>query len=289
MKLNLLFAIGVLMTAVNAKAFTVHSTEDSLGGPGVFYGPGRLADNEIFSIVMRNVSFTSEATFVTPFFNNGGLAPNVAAELVIDGEPDGMFSDGATMINENADVGPFELNGIPFMVGIANGRSHNGEQISVLLDGHIMIMTMDVVFDMGVGEAGIVHVPFYGTTGEAVVPPSLQTQYGIEGGIEQAGSLRAGDRLEGRLGDFDGNGMLDGAIVVAGNLPMTSIFMPGAPYALVRNFETDMPYDGQLIGRLPGDLRLRSETAEMATHAFLVDTACDPPVPCAGTGESGTE
>ena len=89
--------------------------------------------------------------------------------------------------------------------------------------------------------------------------------------------------------EFDGNGMLDGAIVVAGNLPMTSIFMPGAPYALVWNFETDMPYDGQLVGRLPGDIRLRAETAGRATHAFPVDTACDPPFPCAGAGESGAE
>ena len=46
--------------------------------------------------------------------------------------------------------------------------------------------------------------------------------------------------------------MLDGAIVVAGNLPLNSVFMPGAPYALIRYFATDIPYEGLLTGRSPG-------------------------------------
>jgi len=261
------------LTAGPSLGFTVYSTEESFGGPGIFYGPGNFADTPIFSVVIRNVSFTSETSFVTPFFNNGGEEPNVHGEVATDASPDGMFSDGKTPINENADVGPFELNGMPFLVGIAKSGHHNGEQISVLLDDHRMIMTMDIVFDMGVGEAGIVSAPFYGTTGEVTLPPSLQTQYGIEGGIDRAGSLKTGDKLKGQLGDFDNNGMLDGAIVVAGNLPLDSIFMPGAPYALVRNFETDMPYDGELIGKLPGELDLRAAEAAKADFRFPEDAA----------------
>lgn len=269
---NLLLALAASTSlAMPGNAFTVHSTKESFGGPGTFYGPGRLADTEIFEIVIRNVAFTSEATFVTPFFNNGGEPPNVQGEIETADVADGMFSDDKTMINENADVRPFELNGVKFLVGIGHGRNHNGEQISVLMDGHTMIMTMDIVFDMGVGEGGIVYAPFYGTTGEVTLPPSLQTQYGIPGGVDRAGSLKPGDKLKGRLGDFDGNGMLDGAIVVAGNLPLTSIFMPGAPYALVRNFETDMPYDGQNIGRLPGSLEVRFEHGQKATYWFPGD------------------
>jgi len=60
-------------------------------------------------------------------------------------------------------------------------------------------------------------------------------------------------------GDFNHDGMLDGAIVVAGNLPLTSVFMPGAPYALIRYFETDIPYDGHMIGKLPGDHHGKTE------------------------------
>jgi hypothetical protein len=82
----------------------------------------------------------------------------------------------------------------------------------------------------------------------------------IEGGVDQAGSLKPGDRLQGRLGDFNHDGLIDGAIVVAGNMPLDSIFMPGAPYALIRYFETDIPYDGKLTGNLAA--RLRSGDAE---------------------------
>lgn len=264
--------IALLAAFANpAQTFTVHSNDESLGGAGIFYGPGRLPDSELFSVVIRNVSFTAESTFVTPFFNNGAAEPNVAGEVATAVEADGFFSDGKTMINENADVGAFELNGVPFLVGIGHGGSHNGEQISILMDGDVMIMTMDIVFDMGVGEAGIVYAPFYGTTGEVTIPPSLQTQYGIPGGVDRAGSLNVGDKLRGRLGDYDGNGMLDGAIVVAGNLPLDSIFMPGAPYALIRYFETDMPYAGQRIGALPGNLEIRTIETKIADFKFPSD------------------
>ncbi len=256
------------LAATAAGAFNVYSTRDSHMGAGVFYGPGRLPDSVLFDVTIRNVAFTSAATFVTPFFNNGGKEPNVLGEIATTAEPDGFFSDGITPINENADVGPFDLNGAPFLVGIGGGGAHQGEQISVLLDGHTMIMTMDIVFDMGIGAAGIVAAPFYGTTGEVTVPLSIQTQMGFEGGIDRAGSLQAGDKLRGRLGDFNGDGMLDGAIVVTGNMPLTSVFMPGAPYALIRYFETDMPYAGELIGRLPGTAAQRQPVAEAADHPF---------------------
>ena len=96
-------------------------------------------------------------------------------------------------------------------------------------------------------------MPFYGTTGEVTVPASLQTQLKLPGGMDRAGSLKAGTKLRGRLGDCNHDGMLDGAIVVAGNIPLTSVFMPGAPYALIRYFETNIPYTGHRIGKLPGN------------------------------------
>jgi len=260
-----------LLVGGSAGAFTVYSTTESFMGAGIFYGPGRLPDSVLFDVTIRNVAFTSAATFVTPFFNNGAKEPNVAGEIATSAKPDGYFSDGTTPINENADVGPFDLNGTPFLVGIGGGGAHQGEQISVLLDGHTMIMTMDIVFDMGIGPAGIVAAPFYGTTGEVTLPPSIQTQLGYEGGIDRAGSLKAGDKLRGRLGDFNNNGLLDGAIVVVGNMPLDSVFMPGAPYALIRYFETDMPYSGEWIGQLPGSAEQRQESVNKADHAFPAD------------------
>lgn len=260
--------IGCLLGSGSASAFTVYSTTTSYMGAGTFYGPGRLPDSVLFDVTIRNVAFTSAATFVTPFFNNGGAEPNVPGEVATKATPTGYFSDGKTPINENAQVGPFDLNGTKVLVGIGGGGGHRGEQIAVLLDRHTMIMTMDIVFDMGIGAAGVVAAPFYGTTAEATLPPSIQTQLGIEGGTDRAGSLKAGDKLYGRLGDFNGDGMLDGAIVVTGNMPLTSVFMPGAPYALIRYFDTDMPYVGEVIGTLPGSAAQRQETADHADHAF---------------------
>ncbi|MDD5034911.1 MAG: hypothetical protein PHE55_09150 [Methylococcaceae bacterium] len=259
---------GSLFAAGSAEAFTVYSTKDSYMGAGTFYGPGKLPDAPLFDVTIRNVAFTSATTFVTPFFNNGGEAPNVPGEVATSDKPDGYFSDGKTPINENAEVGPFELNGAKVLVGIGGGGAHQGEQISVLLDRHTMIMTMDIVFDMGIGAAGVVAAPFYGTTQEATLPPSIQTQMGIEGGIDRAGPLKSGDKIHGRLGDFNGDGMLDGAIVVTGNMPLTSVFMPGAPYALIRYFDTDMPYAGAVAGKLPGTAADRQKTADRSNHPF---------------------
>jgi hypothetical protein len=259
---------GISLVSDGADAFTVFSTKNSYMGAGTFYGPGKLPISPLFDVTIHNVAFTSATTFVTPFFNNGALAPNVLGEVETSEHPDGYFSDGKTPINENADVGPFELNGTKVLVGIGGGGAHQGEQISVLLDHHTMIMTMDIVFDMGIGSAGVVAAPFYGTTREATLPKSIQTQLGIEGGTDRAGALKSGDKIHGRLGDFNGNGLLDGAIVVTGNMPLTSVFMPGAPYALIRYFETDMPYDGETVGKLPGSSADRQKIADSATYAF---------------------
>ena len=251
-----------------ADAFNVFSNKSSYMGAGAFYGPGKLPKAPLFDVAIRNVAFTSAATFVTPFANNGGAEPNAPGEVATSDKPDGYFSDGKTPLNENIEVGPFELNGTKVLVGIGGGGAHQGEQLAVMLDRHTMIMTMDIVFDLGIGAAGVVAAPFYGTTQEATLPPSIQTQMGIEGGIDRAGPLKSGDKIKGRLGDSNGDGRLDGAVVVTGNMPLTSVFMPGAPYALIRYFDTDMPYNGAVFGKLPGSTADRQKLAERATYAF---------------------
>ena len=81
-----------------------------------------------------------------------------------------------------------------------------------------------------------------------ISPEVTAAQLGIEGGIDAAGSLASGKVLQGRLGDFNNNGVLDGAIVVAGNIPLNSMLLPGAPYAFIRYFETDLNFDGVELG-----------------------------------------
>ena len=254
-----------------ATAFTVFSTEKTPGGAGTFFGPGKLPDARIFDVMIRNVIFTGERTFVTPFLNNGADGPFVTGEIVTKQTPNGMLSDNTTTINVNADTGPFELGGMQFLAVIAGGADHAGEQVSVMHDG-TLIMTMDLGLDMGIGAAGVVKFPFYGTTGEVTLPYSLQTQMGLPGGTDRAGSMASGTKIHGFIAKETEDGYLDGAIVVAGNMPLNSIFMPGAPYALIRKFRTDMPVDGQRVGKLLGSVEAREAIRAKADLRFPEDS-----------------
>ncbi len=247
----LLACLLVLFAATPTPAATMYSRKDSYMGAGTFYGPGKVPDSVLFDAQISGIGFSAPLNFVTPLSNNGAAPPNVCGEAQSGKTPTGLLSDGVTRINENVDACAFDLNHARVLVAIIDGGPHQGQQVAVTTsqDGKAtMTMTMDFAIDMGIGKAGVIKIPFYGTTGEVVVPTSLQTALGIGGGVDAAGSLQPGDKLQGRLGDYNHDGMLDGAIVVAGNIPLNSIFMPGAPYALIRYFETDVPYDGVLIG-----------------------------------------
>ncbi|HEY6808581.1 MAG TPA: hypothetical protein VI356_21365 [Myxococcales bacterium] len=242
----------VLAAPSLAGAATMYSNHKSFGGPGIFYGPGATPDSEIFEVTIHNIGLQSGGNFITPMLNNGGAEPNICAERELGRAPTGMLSDGTTRINENVDVCAMKLNNLMILAAVVDGGPHGGQQISVTLDEKVLVMTMDFALDLGMGKSGVMRFPFYGTTDEVTVPFSLQTQMGLPGGVDKAGSLPSGTKLKGRLGDFNGDGFLDGSLVVAGNLPLDSIFMPGAPYALIRNFDTDIPIGGKLLGKLPG-------------------------------------
>ncbi len=229
---------------------TMYSVKSQDFGIGTFYGPGPIDDTELFSVTIRNLAFSSSLNFITAMVNNGDQEPNICGEKEIGGESTGMLSDGVTKINENVDVCAFEINGMKILVGIIDGGPHSGEQIATMTDDGFMVMTMDTALDLGVGESGIIRIPFYATTGEVTVPLSLQTKIGLPGGVDRAGSKPSGTVLKGRLGDFNNDGLLDGAIVLAGNIPIDSMLLPGAPYAFTRYFETDVPFNGDLYGKI---------------------------------------
>jgi len=264
---SLKFLLALALSVSSVDAATMFSNEESFMKAGTFYGPGTIEDSPLFGVVIRNIAFPSELNFITPFVNNLGAEPNICGEREIGKGETGMLSDGITRINENVDVCSFELSGMRILVAIINGGPHEGEQLAVTLENGQIVMTMDTALDLGVGESGIIRLPFYGTTGKATVPFSLQTQLGIEGGIDTAGSIKSGVELQGRLGDFNKNGILDGAIVVAGNIPLDSMLLPGAPYAFIRYFETDLKFNGEEVDGGFLDPRLVSEQEEMELSA----------------------
>lgn len=269
-RLMVLLAFALLLEFASATAYTVFSVSKSGSDAGVFYGPGKLPAVRLFDATIRNVGFSTPNVFITPFVNNGREGPFTAVQLAVSRTPDGTLSDNATLINVNVDTDPFELNKITMTAVIVGGGLHGGEQIAVMHRG-AMIMTMDMALDMGIGEGGVIKLPFYGTTDEATIPYSLQTQMGLPGGIDRAGPLESGAKIKGRIGDINDDGFIDGAVVVVGNMPLTSVFMPGAPYALIRHFHTDMKVGGATIGKLPGDGRLREAERKKADFRFPED------------------
>ncbi|HEU5134142.1 MAG TPA: hypothetical protein VFU13_03260 [Steroidobacteraceae bacterium] len=246
-------AVGVagqlLLASVPAGAYTLWSTDKTYLGTGEFHGPGTNMDNgPLFATIIREMSFVNTLDFVTPFVNNGAAEPNICGEKEMTGPVDGKLSDGSE-INENVETCAAMVAGTRLLPAVVAGGPHLGQQTSVTLDSGDVVMTMDFAIDLGAGAKNVIKVPFYGSTGEIVVPHSLQTQRG-DIGVDQAGIHKSGTRLRGRIGDFNKDGWIDGTIVAAGNMPLDSPFYPGQPYVIVRYFETDIPIRGELSSNI---------------------------------------
>jgi hypothetical protein len=242
-----LFLLLIFLPIHPAFAVTLWSTPDSFLGPGNFYGPGAYTEEqELFPVVIRNMIFVSKVNFVTPFFNNGSAVPNIRGELEFKGNADGKLSDG-TKINENVDIGVATIAGLKLLPAIIDGGHLRGEQVAITFEDNTIIMVMDLAIDMGIGERGVIKFPFYGTTGTVTVPYSLQTQMG-EQGVDQAGILKSGTKITGRIGDFNEDGCIDGTLVGTGTFPLDSIVYPGQPYVMQRHFETNILIKGTVFG-----------------------------------------
>lgn len=238
-----------LLVGNTAYGATLWSNSESFLGAGKFYGPGAyVADQDLFEIVINNLSFTTKVDFVTPFYNNGPEEPNTCSDREFSDSPDGKLSNGL-LINENADMCLAVIAATEMMFAVIEGGPHQGQQLNVTLDNGDIVMTMDLALDLGIGEKGVVKLPFYGTTGSVTVPQSLQTQMGDKG-VDQAGKFVSRTILTGRIGDFNHDGWIDGTLVAVGNMPLSSPIYPGQPYAMHRNFETNIPISGQVFGNV---------------------------------------
>lgn len=229
-----------------AGAATLWSVPGSYLGTGYFFGPGAyMTPTPLFPVMIRNLAFTTAQNFVTPYWNNGAEAPNVSSEK--DFPPvDGLLSDG-TRINENVDLGTFTLAGARFMPAVGEGGEFAGQQQAMTqADGNV-VMVMDLLLDLGIGPKGVIRIPFHGTTGTLTIPAPLARPQG-PAGARGAGPLRTGETIAGRVGDFNGDGYIDGTLVAVGVMPLSSPVYPGQPFAMSRNFETDIPIDGSLAG-----------------------------------------
>jgi len=244
-----LLMAGVLAAGFAPATWAVNlwSTPSSYLGTGYFFGPGALmVPTPLFPVKIRNMAFNTPQNFMTPFWNNGAEEPNVSAEN--DFPPvDGLLSDGSK-INENVDLGTFTLAGVRFLPAIAGGGEYMGQQMAATeADGNVT-MVMDLLLDLGIGPKGVIRIPFKGTTGTVTVPEPLANPQGGQPGARQAGPIKTGETIAGRIGDFNNDGYIDGTLVATGVMPLTSPIYPGQPFAMARNFETDIPINGAVFG-----------------------------------------
>ena len=243
---------GMLLLSTDATAFNLWSTKSSYLATGQFFGPGtNTAEQPLFSMVARNMAFVTSADLITPFVNNGPGEPNICAQKETGASrASGRLSNGL-LINENIDMCSMMIGSTRILPAVVRDGEQGGQQIFMTLQDGNMVLTSDLGLEVIGKKKGIVRLPLYATTGSVTVPLSLQTQGGaVGGGVDQAGIYPSGTVLTGRIGDFNGDGWIDGTLVAIGVMPLDSPIFPGQPFAFYRHFEMDVPIDGMMAGNV---------------------------------------
>jgi hypothetical protein len=209
---------------------------------GTFHGPGKFPDSPLPTGVLGGIELGPRLTGVTRYFNNGSEPPNVPGGAEMVGAAEGRMSDG-TPFNEHVwgGVAMVGRGAMSFMTVVASGGPNEGQELYEMGEDLSWHIYTDLALDPGFPEGIVLTENIHITSGVLRVPLSLQTLATAPGGIDRAGSLPSGAPVFGRLGDRDGDGMLDGTIVGASNVPAEHIFTPGAPVVQRRDFHSDIP------------------------------------------------
>jgi hypothetical protein len=238
-------ALSVGLIAVVCAGRTSAATYEIQIGQRLLYGPGPFPDQKLGTGHVRAMDFRTFMTATVPAFNNGPAEPNVSGEAAQGTPVDGKLSDG-TLINENIDMGnAVILNGqFNLLLGAVFGGPSKGDSHFYLDDAYNWTIHDDIAMDPGFAE-GIVRInDFQFSTGPRPVPLSIQTEKHYPGGVDRVGSLQSGDMVVGRLGDDDFDGYVDGVFFAMGQLPLTSPFLPGAPFVQRMEFTSTIPISG---------------------------------------------
>ncbi len=240
---------------------------------GMVHGPGVMPATPITDGVFTHVRIDAGLAGEVPFFNNGVAEPNVPGEQEIFGEFRGGLLSNGTPFNEHLHGGVVTIGqGAMRMLAVvaADGPSGGGE--TYRLDQRLnWRLTTDMALDPGFPEGLVISRAIDITTGVLWVPPSLQTEAGVAGGMDRAGDLPAGAPVPGSLGDEDEDGFLDGRIVGAGRVPLDFLFVPGAPLVMSRTIVSDIPLSPRVSGLL--------ELAGVANLALLLNPPQGAPEP----------
>lgn len=207
---------------------------------GHFFGPGPIVpDTPLPDGILKNIKFNLKKFSGYANFDN-------------DGSPESRLSDGKTKINQNIAAGVLNIGdgtNPVLLVAVKTGKN-KGREYYRLADDYSFEWIVDLALDPGFAEGIITVEDFVLTTGLVKIARSAQTENNIPGGYDQAGSLRSGQYLAGRVGDFNQDGFMDGIVVAAPRVPLESNMLPGSPVGNQRGFETDVKIPAHLACEL---------------------------------------
>jgi hypothetical protein len=237
-------ALALLLAAQAPGAAEMHLYTLTLVS-GHLYGPAALSDQPTpagaLSRLRLDTGPGAGLKGVIVFLNNGTEEPNIPGEAFQGHAVDGRLSDG-TLINESIDVGYLTLlNGqVKLVLAAVGGGPNRGDVHFYLDEDWNWTIFDDIAIDPGFAVGVIKIDAFSWSTGPRALPESTQTQRHYPGGVDRAGTKDSGAYIPGRLGDDDFDGRLDGVFNAVGSFPLTSVILPGAPFAQTRTFVSDI-------------------------------------------------
>lgn len=230
-------AILSVCAAQGASAYSLWSTNDRRDGTGELHLTRESA--KLGELRVRNLLLVGPSAWVIPFNNNGAAAPNVCAAPKASTDPQ------APRVNENVDSCPTVLRDGELSMLVVDGGRHQGHQLATISPSGEIAMSADIVLRLADRPAA--RVSLFATSAETDVPPQLRAQAGEV--ARRLPWMAAGPgKLRGRIGDFDGNGWVDGTVIAIGTLPEGAESSATLQYLLIRHFETDLPVTGVLSG-----------------------------------------
>jgi hypothetical protein len=218
---------------------------------GIVQGPGPMPDTPLPQGKLGYIVFDDHLTGASEFFNNGAEPPNNPGELEIEGHYGGTLSNGVPF-NKHVYGGVVTIGqgALKMLSVIASDGPLKGRETYHLNDQLNWVIHTDLALDAGFPQGLVVSRNITITTGVLFVPPSMRTEGGLKGGMDEAGSLPSGAPIYGMLGDIDGRGFLDGRIVGASRVPLDFMFMPGSPLVMQREIRSNIPVTHEQAGIL---------------------------------------
>jgi hypothetical protein len=229
---------------------SVHAYDLTITG-GTVHGPGPMPDTPLPAGKLGSIVLSDELGGASEFFNNGAEPPNVPGEMEIYGHLGGKLSNGAPF-NEHVYGGVVSIGqgALKMLSVIASDGDMKGRETYQLNEHFNWIIHTDLALDAGFPQGLVISRNITITSGVLLVAPSLQTETGLKGGMDEAGSIPSGAPIYGMLGDMDNRGFLDGRIVGVGRVPLGFMFVPGSPLVMQRNFQSNIPITQEEAGIL---------------------------------------